>query len=242
VPLPAFEVAEYRGDANVTPIPASLTYYDSEARKNKTVDLLKDVIADGRLKIEARCLNGEQFLGMARPDMFLRTADRAFAVGFFKAITGVWLQALVIVMIGVTASCFLKGPVATLMTFAVLIVGQSFRGLIDKIVSGDQLGGGPLESIYRMVTHLNQTVELDLSKSVTGTIKWTDWISQQGIWLVQQTFPNFQYFGMSPYVAKGFDVDFRAAIVPSVAVALAYFIPCVLLGYFALKLRELESK
>jgi hypothetical protein len=242
VPLPAFEVAEYRGDANVTPIPASLTFYDSEARKNKTVDLLKDVVADGRLKIEARCLNGEQFLGMARPDMFIRTADRSFAVGFFKAITGVWLQALVIVMIGVTASCFLKGPVATLMTFAVLIVGQSFRGLIDKIVSGDQLGGGPLESIYRMVTHLNQTVELDLSKSVTGTIKLTDWISQQGIWLVQQTFPNFQYFGMSPYVAKGFDVDFRAAIVPSVAVALAYFIPCVLLGYFALKLRELESK
>ena len=43
-------------------------------------------------------------------------------------------------------------------------------------------------------------------------------------------------------VAKGFDVDFRAAIVPSLAVALAYFIPCVLLGYFALKLRELESK
>jgi hypothetical protein len=242
VPLPAFEVAEYRGDANVTPIPASLSYYDSEARKNKTVDLLQDVIADGRLKVEARCLNGEQFLGMARPDMFIRTADRSFAVGYFKAITGIWLQALVIVMIGVAVSCFLKGPVATLMTFAVLIVGQSFRGLIDKIVSGDQLGGGPLESIYRMVTHLNQTVDLDLSKTVTGTIKWTDWLSQQGVWLVQQTFPNFQYFGMSPYVAKGFDVDFRAAIVPSLAVALAYFIPCVLLGYFALKLRELESK
>jgi hypothetical protein len=99
-----------------------------------------------------------------------------------------------------------------------------------------------VESIYRMVTHLNQTVDLDLSKTVTGTIKWTDWISQQGIWLVQQTFPNFGYFGMSPYVAKGFDVDFRAAIVPSVAVALGYFVPCVLLGYFALKLRELESK
>jgi hypothetical protein len=242
VPLPAFEVAEYRGDANVSPVPATLTYYDSEARKNKTVDLVKDVIADGKLRIEARCLNGEQFLGMARPDMFVRTADRPFAVGFFKAITGVWLQAVVIVMIGVAASCFLKGPVATLMTFAVLIVGQSFRTMIDKIVSGDQLGGGPFESIYRMITHLNQTVELDLSKTVTGTIKWTDWFSAQGIWLVQQTFPNFAYFGMSPYVAKGFDVDFRAAILPSIAVALAYFVPCVLLGYFALKLRELESK
>jgi len=128
------------------------------------------------------------------------------------------------------------------MTFTVLIVGLSFRSMIDKIVSGDQLGGGPTESIYRMITHLNQTVDLDLSKTVTGTIKWTDWISQQGIWLIQQTFPNFSYFAMSPYVAKGFDVDFRAALLPSLAVALAYFVPCVLLGYFALKLRELESK
>jgi hypothetical protein len=242
VPLPAFEVAEYRGDANVTPLPAMLTYYDSEARKNKTADLFKDIVSDGRLKIEARCLNGEQFLGMARPDLFIRTADRPFAVGYFKAVVGVWLEALIVVMIGVAASCFLKGPVATLMTFAMLIVGVSFRGMVDKIVSGDQLGGGPTESIYRMVTHLNQTVDMDLSKTVTGTIKWTDWLAQQGIWLVQQTFPNFSYFSMSAYVAKGFDVDFRAAILPSIAVALAYFVPCVLLGYFALKLRELESK
>jgi hypothetical protein len=242
VPLPAFEVAEYRGDANVTPLPETLTYYDSEARKNKTADLFKDVISDGHLKIEARCLNGEQFLGMARPDLFIRTADRPFAVGYFKAVVGVWLEALIVVMIGVAASCFLKGPVATLMTFSILIVGVSFRSLVDKIVSGDQLGGGPTESIYRMVTHLNQTVDMDLSKTVTGTIKCTDWLAQQGVWLVQQTFPNFSYFSMSTYVAKGFDVDFRAAILPSIAVALAYLIPCVLLGYFALKLRELESK
>ncbi len=67
-------------------------------------------------------------------------------------------------MIGVAASCFLKGPVATLMTFSVLIVGVSFRSLVDKIVSGDQLGGGPTESIYRMITHLNQTVDMDLSR------------------------------------------------------------------------------
>jgi hypothetical protein len=242
VPLPTFEVAEYRGDANVTMVPLDITYYDSEARKNKSVDLLKDVVADGKMRVEARCLNQEQFLGMARPDLFIRTADRSFALGYFKAITGVWLEAIVVVMVGVTASCFLKGPVATLMTFAVLIVGLWFGDLINKIVSGDQLGGGPIESIYRMVTHLNQTADMDLSKTVTKIIHGSDWFAAQAIWLVQQTFPNFSRFGMSPYVAKGFDVDFRAAILPSIAVVLAYFIPCALLGYYALKLRELESK
>jgi len=57
-------------------------------------------------------------------------------------------------MIGVAASCFLKGPIAMLLTFAVLIVGQGFNEFVEKIVTGQSLGGGPVESIYRMVTHM----------------------------------------------------------------------------------------
>jgi hypothetical protein len=242
LPLPPFEVAEYRGDGNQTPVPRTISYYDSEKKETKTADLLTDVVSNGTLRVEVRCLNQEQFLGMARPDLFVRMADRPFAVGFFKALSGVWLEAIVVVMVGVAASCFLKGPIATLLTFAVLIVGQAFRGLVDKIVTGQQLGGGPIESIYRMVTHMNQTVSMELSKPVETTIKFTDKGVENGLWLVQQTFPNLTYFGMSPYVAKGFDVDFRAAILPSIAVTLAYLIPCVLIGYYALKLRELETK
>jgi hypothetical protein len=242
VPLPPFEVAEYRGDGNQTPIPRTISYYDSEKRENKSADLLTDVVSNGVLRVEARCLNQEQFLGMARPDLFVRMADRPFYVGFFKALSGVWLEAIVVVMIGVAVSCFLKGPIATLLTFSILIVGQGFRELVDKIVTGQQLGGGPMESIYRMVTHMNQTVDMELSKPVTNAIKLCDQGVENGLWLVQQTFPNLTYFGMSSYVAKGFDVDFRAAILPAIAVTLAYLIPCVLLGYYALKLRELESK
>ena len=242
VPLPPFEVAEYRGDGNQTPIPRTISYYDSEKRENKSADLLTDVVSNGVLRVEARCLNQEQFLGMARPDLFVRMADRPFYVGFFKALSGVWLEAIVVVMIGVAVSCFLKGPIATLLTFSILIVGQGFRELVDKIVTGQQLGGGPMESIYRMVTHMNQTVDMELSKPVTNAIKYSDQGVENGLWLVQQTFPNLTYFGMSSYVAKGFDVDFRAAILPAIAVTLAYLIPCVLLGYYALKLRELESK
>jgi hypothetical protein len=124
----------------------------------------------------------------------------------------------------------------------VLIVGQGFRELIEKIVTGQSLGGGPIESIYRMVTHMNQTVSMELSKPVERVMKVTDQGVENGLWLVQQTFPNLTYFNMSPYVAKGFDVDFRAAILPAIAVTVAFLVPCVLLGYYALKLRELESK
>jgi hypothetical protein len=242
VPLPPFEVAEYRGDGNQTPIPRTIHYYDSEKKEARTADLLTDLVSNGSLSVEARCLNQEQFLGMARPDLFIRMTDRPFFVGFFKAISGVWMEAIIVVMIGVAASCFLKGPIATLLTFAVLIVGQGFREMIEKIVTGQSLGGGPIESIYRMVTHMNQTVGLELSKPVERVIKVTDQGVENGLWLVQQTFPNLTYFNMSPYVAKGFDVDFRAAILPAIAVTVAFLVPCVLLGYYALKLRELESK
>lgn len=242
VPLPPFEVAEYRGDGNQTPVPRTIHYYDSEKKEAKTADLLNDIVSNGSLKVEARCLNQEQFLGMARPDLFIRMADRPFFVGFFKAIGGVWMEAMIIVMIGVAASCFLKGPIATLLTFAVLIVGQGFREVIDKIVNHQSLGGGPIESIYRMVTHMNQTVGLELSTPVERVIKVTDQGVENGLWLVQQTFPNLTYFNMSTYVAKGFDVDFRAGILPAIAVTIAFLVPCVLLGYYALKLRELESK
>jgi PDZ domain len=242
VPLPPFEVAEYRGDGNQTPIPRTIHYYDSEKKEAKTADLLTDLVSSGGLRVEARCLNQEQFLGMARPDLFIRMTDRPFFVGFFKAIGGVWMEAIIVVMIGVAASCFLKGPIAMLLTFAVLIVGQGFRELIEKIVTGQSLGGGPIESIYRMVTHMNQTVGLELSKPVERVIKVTDQGVENGLWLVQQTFPNLTYFNMSPYVAKGFDVDFGAAILPAIAVTVAFLVPCVLVGYYALKLRELESK
>jgi len=225
VPLPPFEVAEYRGDGNQTPIPRTIHYYDSEKKESKTADLLSDLVSNGSLRVEARCLNQEQFLGMARPDLFIRMTDRPFFVGFFKAISGVWMEAIIVVMIGVAASCFLKGPIATLLTFAVLIVGQGFRELIEKIVTGQSLGGGPIESIYRMVTHMNQTVSMELSKPVERVMKVTDQGVENGLWLVQQTFPNLTYFNMSPYVAKGFDVDFRAAILPAMAVTVAFLSP-----------------
>jgi hypothetical protein len=47
---------------------------------------------------------------------------------------------------------------------------------------------------------------------------------------------------MSPYVANGFDVPWSAALLPSLAMTLAYLLPCLLIGYYSLTLRELESK
>jgi hypothetical protein len=63
------------------------------------------------------------------------------------------------------------------------------------------------------------------------------------LWLVYRILPNFDYFTESlQYVANGFDVRFDSCVLGCIMITLAYFGPCVLLGYFALRIRELEAK
>ena len=62
------------------------------------------------------------------------------------------------------------------------------------------------------------------------------------LWLCKQVIPRSQSFNMTEFVANGFDVPFDASILPSLLVTLAFILPCVMLGYFALRIRELESK
>ena len=47
---------------------------------------------------------------------------------------------------------------------------------------------------------------------------------------------------MSDWVARGFDVPWEGVMLPSLAITFGYFLPCVLLGYFSLSMRELEAK
>ena len=62
------------------------------------------------------------------------------------------------------------------------------------------------------------------------------------LWLIKHIIPDLTPFRMSEYVAKGFDVPFDGALLPSLATAVGYSIPCLLIAYFSLSLRELEAK
>jgi hypothetical protein len=63
------------------------------------------------------------------------------------------------------------------------------------------------------------------------------------MWLFYNVIPDFSFFDHSlKYLAKGFDVSFNNAVLPGVVIMLGYFIPCVLLGCFCLRNRELEAK
>lgn len=239
VPLPPFSVREF--GHNVTFIDRKISYYDDKEKKTREVDLFDDLAPEGVLKVEARCLDPGQFIGMARPGLFLRTPDKNFASGYFKAVFGIWMMMVLVIVLGVTASTFVKGPIAIVLTLSLLVVGTGFRGFLDDLVAGKVKGSGAIESAYRIVEHKNPMVALDPSAGVK-VIQTIDKAPQAGLWIVSHIIPDYTRFWLAPYVANGFDVPFQIALLPAIATLLAYLVPCLLLGYFSLKLRELESK
>ena len=241
-PLKAREVNENRSVSDVV----DRTLVDEQ--NNKKYDLIKDfVTADGSLTIEVSCIDREQYLGMARPDLFIRMPTRGFVSGFFKAALGIEFMMILVVVMAVTASTFLKGPIASVLTFVLLILGgKDSQAFMDQLVLGRGSkdgfqGGGFFESIYRIYTHMNPTTDLPLGFAFDA-MKFVDGGLTSFLWLCKQVIPRLEHFNMSEYVANGFDVPFDSSLAPSLMVMLGYLLPCVLLGYFALRIRELESK
>ena len=108
----------------------------SNADGTETYDLFNDLVSDdGTLTVEVRCADTQQYLGAARTDLFIRMPNRPFAVGYSKAIFGTWLMALLVIILGTTASTFVKGPVATLLTFTLILTGLTMRPFMDELVT-----------------------------------------------------------------------------------------------------------
>lgn len=239
VPLESFEIKEF--NQNEQFVERKISFYDEEKKEKRTVDLFDDVVDQNSLTIVVQCLDSGQYLGMSRPDFFIRLPDLPFAFGYFKAVFGIWLLTVFVVSIGVASSTFVKGPIATLVTFSVLIIGQGFREFMIKLITGVQKGGGPIESWYRLVTHMNDTLELPDNFAIK-LMQGIDNVMLGGLWLVQHLIPDLGSFIMSPYVANGFDVPWGVALFRSLAVTVGYLVPCLLVGYYCLTLRELEAK
>ncbi len=240
VPLDKFAVNEFF--SNERDVERKVTYTNEKTLKKDTVDIYDDLVQDGWLTVFVQCLDRGQYLGASRGDFFIRELpDRSFSAGYWKAICGVWLMVMLLVMIGVTASCFVKGPVACMLCFCVFVLGQPAHDFMDKLVSGKQVGGGLTESFYRLVTQANQTSALD-NKSLETTLKTIDRVPGGSLWIAKHLIPDMRTFSMAGWIGKGLDVPWYSAMLPSLAVTLGYILPCLLLGYFSLSLRELESK
>lgn len=256
VPVATYEVNEF--SYNEITIPRKVSVTDEQTLQESTVDLFTDLAvpydpndevhqqlqgdaSSGVLELHAQCIDRGQYIGLSPGDCFLRLTDRSFAVGYLKATLGLWLECILLTVIAVTASCFVKFPVAFILTSSVGLVGSLAYGFLMEIVSGEQKGGGAAESIYRLVTHMNESTPLP-ENPFTRAIVAFDKPLVEGLGVIRHVIPDLSIYGMSDWLAKGFDVPWNGVLLPGIATTVAYLLPCLLLGYFSLRLRELEAK
>ena len=101
-------------DGNVHNRTIEFASRDPETGELRQYDLLRDFVTDdGELTIEVRSLDPQQLLGMGRADLFVRPPDGPFWASYAGSVAAIWLKMLLLVALGVTASTFVKGPVAT---------------------------------------------------------------------------------------------------------------------------------
>jgi hypothetical protein len=193
----------------------------------------------GALRLEIRCLSPTQYLGMSESDLYLLAESGNFGFNYMKGLFGVWLQAMVLTAIGVCAGTFLSWPVALLTTIAFFVAGQlAFAFLVDFSRQAI-LGGGPFESLIRILTHDNQMSELTPTAGVV-LAKTLDSLVMPVMSMLVYLVPNFQALDVSNMVADGFMVSWRTIILNTL-LALAYVLPFSFAGYLILKNREVAA-
>ena len=203
------------------------------------VDLLKDVVTpDGRVEVIVQCLDPAQYYGFAQPDLYVRLPDASPLWNYIKAQLGIWVQMVLVIAIAVTCSTLLNGPVAMLFTISFITLGF-FRDFFVNVATGKQVGGGPVESLVRLVTQKNLITGLEEGFG-TSLMRGIDWILTSAMLSLAQVLPDFRSFSTVDYVSYGFNIPANQ-LAQDITVTLAYVAGLFVIGYFFLRTREVAK-
>ncbi|WP_435016100.1 hypothetical protein TA3x_003660 [Tundrisphaera sp. TA3] len=193
----------------------------------------------GSLTCKVRCVSPTQYLGMAESDFYILADSGNFGQNFMRGLFGIWLQAMVLTAIGVFAGTFLSWPVALLMTIAFFVAGHAAFSILRDFFLQSVIGGGPFESLIRLISHDNQVNEMAATPAVI-VCKTLDSLVMPVMARMVYLIPNLAALDVSNTVAEGYAVGWPL-ILQNTQVALAYAIPFSIAGYFILKNREVAA-
>jgi ABC-type transport system involved in multi-copper enzyme maturation permease subunit len=203
------------------------------------IDLIKDLVSkDGQLEVIVQCLDSAQYYGFAQPDAFIRLPDGSPLWNFVKAHMSIWVQMVLVIAIGVTCSTLVNGPVAMMFTLAFITLGF-FRQFFIDVAIGKQIGGGPLESLYRLVTQMNQMSPLPENFG-TQLIQAVDIVLKQGMLSLSFILPDFRSLNTVDYVSYGFNIPMNH-LLQDLTICAAFLVGSFVVGYFFLRTREVAK-
>lgn len=191
-----------------------------------------------RLRIYVKCESGGQLLGMAEPDLYLLEYEQPFALNYAKGMIGVWCWLCIVVGLAVACGTYLSG-VLSMMATAVIFIFGFFPGLITDVATNTNVGGGPFESMSRLIKAEQPTAPLNES---AGT-KALTMFDRLGAWFfrrIQNVIPDAESFNWTQFVSEGFNINTEYLVV-NLLVTFGYLLPWAVLAYYLMKSREVAA-
>jgi hypothetical protein len=222
----------YRNQKVVSPAPEQRR---DDLLKKAEFDLFDDLVADGQMEIWLKCLEPAQYFGAGQADLYLRARDASVPLNFAKGYFGIWLQMMLVIGAGVMFSTYLSGSVAMIATLGVL-VGGLFREFMIRLARGETFGGGPVESLLRILSQQNLLVPLEPGLT-TDVTKMADQVAEFFLKVMSAVLPPFADFNCADYVAYGFDISPGLVAIRALT-ALGFLLPLFVAGYLLLRNRE----
>ncbi|MDA8745388.1 ABC transporter permease [Rubripirellula amarantea] len=237
----AFVVNEYAVDEKTLP----LTLEGTDGNETRVLNVFEDLVdEEGRITIVLRCIDEAQYLGMTRSGVYLRPAENSFGWNLTKAYISIWLQMTMVIAFGVMFSTFLSGPVAMVATAVCVLLGLMAEQVYDTrhyIDSNISRGGGPIESLIRLLKQDAMTTELDLDNTASTVVKGLDAGIVYTLDAIATALPNLpKMLGTAEYAASGFDI-FGALLLRHGAATFGYCLLAFMVSYFFLKTREMAA-
>ncbi len=223
-----FRAREYAIDSQF--IPRNL-----QDPQGNPLDLFDDLVQDGRLIIEIQCLDRSQYFGMAQADVYLRARDGSFLLNYVKGYVSIWMQMALVIGAAVACSTFLSGPVAMMFTLSVIVLGF-FKEFILGVATGTVYGGGPIESLIRLVSQMNVTLQFEEGWGTTIT-RTVDAVVLLAMRAVTAVIPDFRGMSSVRYVSDGFNIPIDLLSQDLLATA-AYLAGMFVIGFFFFRTRE----
>jgi len=217
----------------------------TDGKETRTLSLFEDLVTpDGRVDVIIKCLDSEQYLGTSLSNIYLRPAETSFALNLAKSYASIWLQMVMVIAFGVMFSTFLSGPVAMVATFVCVLLGfaaeqiYSIRYYMDR---NESMGGGPVESMVRLLRQDAMTTQLDVDGVASQVIKSIDSVIIYILDVIASSLPNLpKMVGTAEYAASGFDI-FGSLLARHGVATLGYVIVAFIISYFFLKTREIAA-
>jgi hypothetical protein len=202
-------------------------------------ELWRDILAGGDVTVQLQCDDVQQYLGVAKRDLYFLASEGDFRQNFFKGYLGIWLQMVLIIGFGVMFGTFLNAFVSLLATFCSVLVGYSAMFVIE-VATRQAPGGGALESAYRLLRRDAITVPLDPSFEAKTLQSLDYFLFNPVLWVIVQALPDLSSLGCGNFVASGYDVPWSVLAQQAVRV-LGFLAPLLVIGHYILKGRELAK-